>query len=57
MERVTIFIVRAVLSFVCGTLLMRLFYPDKGIAFSAGLGLLLLGLAYFSTYWRHRKSK
>jgi len=57
MERVTIFIIRAVLSFVFGTLLMRLFYPDKGIVFSAALGLLLLGLSYFSAYWRHRKSK
>jgi len=57
MKRVTIFMIRAVLSFAFGTLLMRLFYPDKGIAYSAGLGLLLLGLTYFSAYWRHRKSK
>ncbi|WP_300667722.1 hypothetical protein [Desulfoluna sp.] len=56
MERVTIFMIRAILSFACGTLLMRLFYPDKGIVFSAVLGLLLLALAYFSAYWRHRKS-
>lgn len=57
MERVAIFMIRAVLSFACGTLLTRLFYPEKGMAFSAGLALLLLGLAYFSAYWRHRKSK
>lgn len=57
MERVTIFMIRAVLAFVCGTLLMRLFYPDKGVALAAGLAVLLLGLAYFSAYWRHRKSK
>ncbi|BCS97113.1 hypothetical protein DSLASN_27450 [Desulfoluna limicola] len=57
MERVTIFMIRAVLSFACGTLLMRLFYPDQGFVFAVGLGLLLLALAYFSAYWRHRKSK
>ncbi len=57
MERVTLFIIRVILSFACGTLLMRLFYPDKGMIFSAGLGLLLLCLAYLSAYWRHRRSK
>ncbi|MCG8471179.1 MAG: hypothetical protein MI742_04905 [Desulfobacterales bacterium] len=57
MERLTIAMIRAVLSFVCGTLLMRLFYPDKGFLFAAGLGLLLFGLAYLSEAWRRRRAK
>ena len=57
MEHVTLFLIRAVLSFAFGTLLMRFFYPDKGILFSAGLAVILLGLAYFSAYWRRKRSK
>ena len=56
MERYTIAMIRAVLAFVFGTLLMRLFYPDKGFLIAAGLGLLLFGLAYLSEGWRRRSA-
>lgn len=57
MERLTIAMIRGVLAFVFGTLLMRLFYPDKGFILAAGLGLLLFALAYLSERWRRSAAK
>jgi hypothetical protein len=33
-----------------------MFYPDANIIYVAGLGIILVGLAYFAEYLRNRKS-
>jgi hypothetical protein len=51
------FIIRAILGAVFAVILSRMFYPDANIIYVAGLGIILVGLAYFAEYLRHRKKK
>jgi hypothetical protein len=50
-----IFIIRAILGAVFAVILSRMFYPDANIIYVAGLGIILVGLAYFAEYLRNRK--
>ncbi len=52
-----IFVIRAILAAVFAVILSRFFFPDVNIAFAAGLGIVLLGLAYIFEYFRNRKPK
>ena len=50
-----VFIIRAVLGAVFAVILSRMFYPEANIAYVAGLGIILIGLAYFAEYLRNRR--
>ena len=55
MTQFHIFIIRAILGAVFAVILSRMFYPDANIIYVAGLGIILVGLAYFAEYLRNRK--
>jgi hypothetical protein len=50
-----IFIIRAILGAVFAVILSRMFYPEANAIYVAGLGIILVGLAYFAEYLRNRK--
>jgi hypothetical protein len=52
-----VFIIRAILGAVFAVILSRLFYPQANIVYVAGLGVILVGLAYFAEYLRNRKKQ
>lgn len=52
-----IFVIRAILGAVFAVILTRMFYPDVNPAYVAGLGIILVGLAYFAEYLRNRKKQ
>jgi hypothetical protein len=51
-----IFIIRAVLGAGFAVILSRMFYPEARILYVIGLGIILVGLAYFAEYLRNRKT-
>ncbi len=55
MTRFHVFIIRAILGAGFAVLLSRMFYPDANLVYVAGLGVILVGLAYFAEYLRNRK--
>ncbi|MBU1171566.1 MAG: hypothetical protein KKD44_18580 [Proteobacteria bacterium] len=57
MNRIYILVLRTILSLACAIILTRLFHPEKGIFFIAGLAVILVSLAYFLTYLRVRGQK
>ena len=57
MTQFHIFIIRAILGAVFAVILSRMFYPDTNIIYVAGLGVILVGLAYFAEYLRNRKKQ
>ncbi len=57
MTQFHIFIIRAILGAGFAVILSRMFYPDVDIIYVAGLGIILVGLAYFAEYLRNRKKK
>ncbi len=50
-----VFIIRAILGAGFAVLLMRIFYPDKNFIYGLGLGVFLVGMAYFFEYLRQKK--
>ena len=52
-----IFIIRAILGAVFAVILSRMFYPEANLIYVAGLGVILVGLAYFAEYLRNRKKQ
>ncbi len=57
MTQFHIFIIRAILGAVFAVILSRMFYPEARIIYVAGLGVILVGLAYFAEYLRNRKKQ
>lgn len=55
MSNFNIFIMRAVLGAAFSVLMMRMFYPDAHIIYTAGLGIFMVGVAYLLESWRRRK--
>lgn len=55
MNRFNIFFIRIVLGGFFAVLLTRFFYPEANIFYVAGLGVILVGLAYFAEFLRNRK--
>ena len=55
MTQFHIFIIRAILGAVFAVILSRMFYPEANAIYVAGLGIILVGLAYFAEYLRNRK--
>ena len=55
MTQFHVFIIRAILGAVFAVILSRMFYPEANLVYVAGLGIILVGLAYFAEYLRNRK--
>lgn len=55
LDRVQIFVVRAILGIVFAVVLSRFFYPDTKILYIFALGIFLVGMAYFFEYLRENK--
>lgn len=56
MNSLFVFVIRLILGLVFGILLTRIFNPDWGIYAGAGLGLILVGLAYLMAFFRKKNS-
>ena len=52
-----IFIIRAVIGAVFAVILTRMFYGRVHLIYVVGLAIIMVGLAYFAEYLRHRKSR
>ncbi|VEN74172.1 conserved hypothetical protein [Candidatus Desulfarcum epimagneticum] len=57
MSALSIFLIRLVMGGGFAFLLGRLFYPDANAGYIAGLGAILVGLAYFAEFLRNRKNR
>ncbi|MCD6186133.1 MAG: hypothetical protein J7K84_10185 [Deltaproteobacteria bacterium] len=55
MTRFQIFIIRAILGIAMAVALTHFFYPNANKLYVAGIGIILVGLSYFSEYLRHKK--
>ncbi len=55
LDRVQIFVVRAILGIVFAVVLSRFFYPDTKVLYIIALGIFLVGMAYFFEYLRENK--
>ncbi|HDI59834.1 MAG TPA: hypothetical protein ENF48_05710 [Desulfobacteraceae bacterium] len=50
-----LFAIRAVLGIVFAVVILRFFYPQAGIPHVAGLAIFLVGMAYITEAWRHKR--
>jgi len=57
MNHFSILFIRLVLGAVFAVFIGRMFYPDASPAYLAGLGAILVGLAYFAEFLRNRKNR
>jgi len=55
MNKLLIFIVRAIFGGVFAVVICRMFRPDAEPAFIAGLGIILVGIAYVIEYFRKKQ--
>ena len=55
MNQLTIFIIRAIVGLAFAAVMSRLFFGSLNPAYVVGLGIILVGLAYFAEYLRKRK--
>jgi hypothetical protein len=51
-----VFFIRIIFGAFFAVILSRFFYPDANIAYVAGLGIILVGLAYLSEYLRNQNA-
>ncbi len=52
-----IFIIRAVIGAVFAVVLTRMFYGRVHVVYVVSLAIIMVGLAYFAEYLRHRRNK
>ena len=57
MNNLLIFTVRIILGLVLGVILTRIFRPDWNMFCGAGMGILLVGVAYLMELMRKKKQK
>lgn len=57
MTKFHIFVIRAILGLVFAVIATRMFYGRVAVPYVVGLAIILLGLAYFAEYLRHRKNR
>ena len=57
MNQLQIFVIRAVIGAVFAVVLTRMFYGRVHLVYVAGLAIIMVGLAYFAEYLRHRNSR
>ncbi|UCD32527.1 MAG: hypothetical protein JSV38_01095 [Desulfobacterales bacterium] len=55
MNRLYIFIIRAVFGAGFAVLVTRIFYPKASLEHIIGLGIFLVGMAYLAEYFRNRR--
>jgi hypothetical protein len=55
MNQFYVFLIRAVLGVAFAIVITRMFRGEAGIPYVAGLAIILVGLAYFAEYLRHRR--
>jgi len=55
MNRLYVFIIRAVFGAVFAVLVTRVFYPKASLEHVIGLGIFLVGMAYIAEYFRNKK--
>ena len=51
------FVIRAILGIVFAVIATRMFYGQISLPKIVGLATILVGLAYFAEYLRHRKKR
>ncbi len=56
MNRIQIFVIRAILGAAVAMILTRIFFGRTDLVYIAGLAVILVGLAYLSEYFRKRKT-
>ena len=52
-----IFVIRAILAIVFAVIATRMFFGKVDPLYISGLAVILLGLAYFAEFLRHRKNR
>ena len=57
MNRFHIFIIRALLGLAVADFATRMWYGKVAVPYVVGLAIILVGLAYFAEYLRHRKNR
>ena len=57
MNQFQIFFIRAIIGAVLAVVITRMFYGRVEPLTIAGVAVILLGLAYFAEYLRHRKQR
>ena len=57
MDKIGIFIIRAVMSVVFAFIITRFFHPEMSLFHIAGISILLMVSAYLAEYLRNRKQK
>ena len=51
------FVIRAILGLGFAVVATRMFYGRVNIGYIVGLAVILVGLAYFAEYLRHRRNR
>ncbi len=57
MTKFHMFVIRAILGLFFAVILIRFFYGRVEPLYIAGLAVILMGLAYFAEFLRHRKDR
>ncbi len=57
MNRFYIFVIRVILGALFAMVMMRFFYPDAHMIYTAALGIFLVFMAYMTEYFRSRNKK
>ena len=57
MNKYLIFIIRAIFSGVFAVVISRIFKPDTGVPYIAGLAIFLLAASYGMEYYRKKKTE
>ena len=57
MNQLQIFVIRAVIGLAFAIFATRVYYGSINPYYVVGLAIILVGLAYFAEYLRHRKSR
>jgi hypothetical protein len=52
-----VFVLRAILGVAFAVIIARTFYPHTELFKVIGLGIIIVGLAYFAEYLRNRRRK
>lgn len=57
MNKFLIFVIQCIVAMGFAVVLTRMFYGNTNIMYSAGVAIILVGLAYFATFLRNRKNR
>ncbi|HHP7236563.1 MAG TPA: hypothetical protein ACFCUC_18165 [Desulfobacterales bacterium] len=57
MSAFQLFVIRAILGVVFAVIATRMWFGEVAIGYVIGLAVIMVGLAYFAEYLRHRKRR